>query len=589
MGAELAPGTQIGRYTLIRRFAAGGMAELYLARAEGIHGFEKLCVLKRVLPHLARDRSFVEMFLQEARFAAGLDHPHVVHVSDIGELDGHPWFVMEYVHGRDLQSILYKIDYGTPMPLGPALAIASRVAAGLHYVHERTDSTGNPLGLVHRDVSPSNILVTYDGGVKIVDFGIVKATRRRAITRTGVLKGKAAYMAPEQCTGKPIDRRTDVFALGIVLFEMTTGRMLFDGETDFDIMTKIVEGRCPMPSSVIEGYPRALEAIVCKALATDMDARYETARDLQVALEAFVREHRIGASQVELEDFMVGAFGRPPMPTAFDDDDRPQDSPTRPEITTTTGEREPQSTAVDEAPAGSGRTQAYEDASSDARAVTADLARHGPGSSSDPELSPVTSSSPSLAVGLTATAVEPSPISSPVSTQPAPVVMPTGTHPSESLEDLEAWGRHPARGLAVLALVLFVLGGAGAVTYRWATSSGRTEATGTLESATPAAIIEAPSVQDPSGGNEETRPAARDPDEGAPPIQVAEPASVEGADIEDAEEAETKSETSKSSKRRKSGSRSRRRARSESTRSQSGSDSRPEPNLDAMYPTRKVD
>lgn len=307
----------MGRYELLRRLARGGMAELYLARAVGIHGFEKLCVLKLVLPHLAEDRDFADMFLREARIAAGLDHPNIAHVSDIGEIHGEPFFVMQYIHGRDLRAIAKALD-GKAMPLAAALTIATSLAAGLHYVHERRGPDGRGLGLVHRDVSPSNVVVGYDGDVKLVDFGIAKSSEQRSATRTGVLKGKVNYMAPEQCHGRPVDRRTDVFALGIMLYEMTTGTRMFAGDNDFYVMTKIVRGVWASPSEVADGYPEALEHIVARAMQVEPEDRYPTVQAIQMDLEAFAQAEGIRISPISLASFMKDTFGEQPMPEAVD-------------------------------------------------------------------------------------------------------------------------------------------------------------------------------------------------------------------------------------------------------------------------------
>ncbi len=302
------------------------MAELYLAKAMGIAGFEKPCVLKLVLPHLTEDSDFVEMFLTEARLAATLDHPNVAHVVDIGEVDGEYFFVMEYVHGRDVRGLLRACNPGT-MPLPAALSIAHGVAEGLHYVHERRDGTGRFLGLVHRDISPSNVMLSHDGSVKIVDFGIAKATEMRHATRTGVLKGKVHYMAPEQCEGHAIDRRTDVFALGILLYEMTTGRPLFTGTNDYYVMSRIVRGVFARPREVDPTYPPELEQIVLRALALDPKDRYVSAQALQVDLEQFARAAGLSVSSRTLAETMHEMFGDATPPN-FDEDEE-EVAPTR--------------------------------------------------------------------------------------------------------------------------------------------------------------------------------------------------------------------------------------------------------------------
>ncbi|MBC8070987.1 MAG: serine/threonine protein kinase, partial [Deltaproteobacteria bacterium] len=317
---SLEPGSHVGRYVLGRRLARGGMAELYLAKAVGIHGFEKPCVLKLVLPHLTEDQVFLDMFLGEARLAATLDHPNVIHVSDIGQVEGEYFFVMDYVHGRDVRALLRASNPGA-MPLQAALTIAQEVCEGLHYVHEKRDASGRFLGLVHRDVSPSNVMVTYDGVVKLVDFGIAKATEMRHATRTGVLKGKVHYMAPEQCEGHPLDRRSDVFALGIMLYEMTLGRPLFTGTNDYYVMSRIVRGVFARPREVDPAYPPELERIVLRALARDPDDRYVSAQALQVDIEDYARAAGLPLSSRALAETMHDMFGESSMPNFEEDEE----------------------------------------------------------------------------------------------------------------------------------------------------------------------------------------------------------------------------------------------------------------------------
>ena len=212
---------RLGRYEILRPLARGGMAELFLARATGIQGFEKLVVVKRILPEMARDTDYVEMFLEEARLAAGLHHSNIVQVYDIGEDEAAPFFAMEYLHGEDVRTLLRAAALRRArVPVEHALSIAIGVAAGLHHAHEKRDPDGRPLGIVHRDVSPHNVAVTFDGGVKLLDFGVAKTRRRASATRHGTLKGKLGYMSPEQCRGDELDRRSDVFAVAILLWEL---------------------------------------------------------------------------------------------------------------------------------------------------------------------------------------------------------------------------------------------------------------------------------------------------------------------------------------------------------------------------------
>jgi serine/threonine protein kinase len=302
-------GVQVGRYRVLRRLAMGGMAELYLGYARGMHGFEKLVVLKRILPQYAANPEFVRMFLDEARLAATLDHANIAHVYDIGEHQGSYFFAMEYVHGRSLLEVMRAVTLARkPVPLEHSLRIIIGTCAGLHYAHERVGLDGRPLGIVHRDVSPPNIVVTYDGAVKVVDFGIAKAATARSSTDVGTLKGKVPYMSPEQCRSEPADRRSDIFSIGIVLYELSVGRRLFAAETELAIMRKIVTGGFPPPTSIHANYPPQLEAICMRALQLDAEHRWPTARDLQLELEEFAREYGLALSSVRLAAFMEDLF-----------------------------------------------------------------------------------------------------------------------------------------------------------------------------------------------------------------------------------------------------------------------------------------
>jgi serine/threonine protein kinase len=303
----LSPGHKLGKYRLVKRLAVGGMAEIYLARVSGSEGFEKLVALKRILPQHAANDEFIQMFLNEARIAATLHHPNIAQTYDIGHEGGSYFFTMEYVHGEDMRTLTKKAKH---LPLEHALNIVIGVCGGLHHAHEKRGNDGRPLGLVHRDVSPSNVLVTYDGAVKMVDFGIAKATSHRAETRVGTLKGKIAYMSPEQCRGEGLDRRADVFSIGILLYEFTTGHRLFKGDNEFAILNMIVNQDVTPPTQLVPGYPRALEPIVLKALARDRDQRYANAEEMQVDLEAFARDHRLAVSSISLARFMESVFGK---------------------------------------------------------------------------------------------------------------------------------------------------------------------------------------------------------------------------------------------------------------------------------------
>jgi eukaryotic-like serine/threonine-protein kinase len=284
------------------------MASVHLARAKGIGGFEKLLVVKRILPGAAGDDTFVQMFLDEARIAATLEHSNIAHVFDVGAVQNEVFLVMEFLHGHDVRSIARTVQRA--LPLDPTFAIAIGMCAGLHYAHEKRGASGQPLGLVHRDVSPSNVVVTYDGSVKVIDFGIAKAKNRLGDTKSGILKGKPGYMSPEQCLGKPLDRRSDVFCVGIMLYELTTGTRLFSPKSDAEYLQlkAIVESDFAPPSAVTPGYPPELERIVLKALARAPDERYATALELRRDLEAFAKATGLDVSPTNLAAFMEATF-----------------------------------------------------------------------------------------------------------------------------------------------------------------------------------------------------------------------------------------------------------------------------------------
>ncbi len=302
---------QFGKYTLLRRLSAGGMAELFLALHRSVAGFEKLIVIKRILPSMNQDRGFIDMLLHEARIAATLSHPNIVQIFDVGQVDGTYFIAMEHIHGEDIQGIVrgMKKKSLVEFPLEHALGVMIGTCAGLAYAHEKRDLDGAPLGIVHRDISPRNIVVSFTGDVKIVDFGIAKSGHEPGEdTANGQLKGKAPYMSPEQASGQPIDWRSDIFAAGVMLFELTTGRRLFKGASEFETLKMICEKDYPLPSQVKPGYPRALENIVMRALAKRREERYQSAREMQEDLETFVREERIAVSQVSLTKWMGFLF-----------------------------------------------------------------------------------------------------------------------------------------------------------------------------------------------------------------------------------------------------------------------------------------
>ncbi len=302
---------RFGKYTLLRVLAKGGMAELFLAIQKSVAGFEKLIVIKRILPSMNQDKAFIEMLLHEARIAATLSHPNIVQIFDVGQAEGLYFIAMEHVHGEDIRSIVrgMKVKNVPEFPLEHALAIAIGMCAGLMYAHDKRDLDGTQLGIVHRDISPQNVVITFSGDVKIVDFGIAKSDNKtQTETKSGKLKGKVPYMSPEQARGEVIDARSDIFATGVMLFELTTGKRLFKGSSEFETLKLICEREYPRPSQVRPGYPPELERIVMKSLAKDVAERYQNAREMQADLEAFVRNNRIAVSNIALSQFMQGLF-----------------------------------------------------------------------------------------------------------------------------------------------------------------------------------------------------------------------------------------------------------------------------------------
>jgi serine/threonine-protein kinase len=242
----------LGRYRIVDEIGIGGMASVHLARMDGPGGFQKWVAIKKIHPHLVEDESFVQMFLDEARVAARISHPNVATVFDLGKHEDTYWIAMEYLHGEPLREVMRRTEeLGTAMPPEIACRVIADAAEGLHAAHELLGKNGEKLGLVHRDVTPHNLFVTYDGVTKVVDFGIAKFASRMSHTRAGTLKGKLAYMSPEQVHGEGIDRRTDIFALGVVLWELTTGQRLFRMESDLDTLAKVQECNVPRPSTLI--------------------------------------------------------------------------------------------------------------------------------------------------------------------------------------------------------------------------------------------------------------------------------------------------------------------------------------------------
>ena len=278
-----------GKYLLLDRINVGGMAEVFKAKAFGVEGFERLVAVKRILPSIAEDQEFIGMFIDEAKIAVQLTHANIAQIFDLGKVNDSYFIALEYIQGKDLRSIFERArKRGEPLPVPMSCFVTMKICEGLDYAHNKRDSMGRELFLVHRDVSPQNVIMSYDGEVKVIDFGIAKAAGKANKTEAGILKGKFGYMSPEQVRGLPVDRRSDIFAVGIVLYEMLTGERLFLGESDFSTLEKVRNVEIMPPSTYNRRIPEELEQIVLKALAREVEDRYQTAMDLHDDLQSFM-------------------------------------------------------------------------------------------------------------------------------------------------------------------------------------------------------------------------------------------------------------------------------------------------------------
>ncbi len=316
MGAHNPVGTggQVRGYTLRRFLAQGGMAELFLAQPNDPARARDIVVVKRVLPQFVQDQQFARMFAREAALASMLKHPNIVEVyGDQGASDADCFFAMEYVHGPDLNMLLKQLKEGThPIPLEHAIQIAMGMCAGLHHAHDYRGADGQQLSIVHRDVSPSNVMISGDGVVKITDFGVAKALALTSFTQAGTRKGKLSYMSPEQAVADPVDRRTDIFAIGTVLFEMTTLQRMFGGENELAVMHKLLFRERPRPSSLRHDYPPELESILLKAVAQKPDDRFASAQEMYDALQGFAERRRLQSTPAQLARWVASVI--PPQP-----------------------------------------------------------------------------------------------------------------------------------------------------------------------------------------------------------------------------------------------------------------------------------
>ena len=297
------------RYRVIEKLESGGMAEVFRAESEGLQGFRKQVAIKRVLPHLSSKKKFISMFLDEARLSAQLSHSNCVQVFDIGVGDSAFFIVMEFVDGANLKAIVENTrKKGQDFPLEHAVYLSLELCKGLAYAHELTDPNGVPLHIVHRDMSPPNVLITKHGEVKIVDFGLAKANSQLERSEPGIIKGKFSYLSPEAAMGQEVDARTDVFAVGIILWELLAGQRLFLGDTDFQTVKRVQAAQVPSISSINKRVPQDLEKIMNRALARDPQVRYTTARQLGLDLSKFLFRFGVPVSTFDVAQLVQGAM-----------------------------------------------------------------------------------------------------------------------------------------------------------------------------------------------------------------------------------------------------------------------------------------
>jgi serine/threonine protein kinase/Flp pilus assembly protein TadD len=299
---------RFGKYLLLDKIAVGGMAELFRAKIIGVQGFEKLIAVKRILPHLTSEEELITSFIDEAKLAALLNHPNIVQIYDFGHMESSYFLAMEYLIGKDLRFIAKRAkERDLPISLEHALFIASRLCSALEYAHNLKDFQGKPLRLVHRDISPQNVFITYDGQIKIVDFGIAKAATQSTMTQIGMIKGKVAYMSPEQAEGKAIDHRSDIFAAGIVFYEMLTGNRMLEGDT-LAILTRLREGQYVPPGDAIRDLPPKLKLILDLALAKNLEERYQSGADMLADLDECMYDLSLRPSARGLSLYMKELF-----------------------------------------------------------------------------------------------------------------------------------------------------------------------------------------------------------------------------------------------------------------------------------------
>ncbi len=303
---SLPAGTRVGKYVIQRKLAEGGMAEIFLASSFGPEGFEKQIIIKRIRPQFAEDAAFVEMFVSEARLVSRLNHANIVQIFDFDSHEDTFYIAMEYIRGKSLAQA-HQRSRELSVPLTPVLAaqVVTEVARGLSFAHRLTEH-GQPLGLVHRDVTPQNVLLSYEGAVKLTDFGIAKAGTRASTV--GVLKGKFAYMSPEQSRGQPVDCRTDIFALGITFWELLSGGRLFDADSDVAVLNAVQERAVVPPEQLNPRVDSTLSAIVMRCLERDKGARFQTAQELERALSRYLATIAAGPEDTDVAARMHAVF-----------------------------------------------------------------------------------------------------------------------------------------------------------------------------------------------------------------------------------------------------------------------------------------
>ncbi len=298
-------GIQFGKYFLIKKIGTGGMAEMWKAKQRGLEGFEKIVAIKRILPNLVENEDFITMFIDEGKVAALLTHPNIAQIYELGEERGSYFIAMEYIAGKDLRSILKTgRKKGIPLPIGIAIQIAIKLLFGLHYAHRKKGLNNEDLNIVHRDVSPPNVAISYEGEVKLVDFGIAKAAAKNSVTQTGSLKGKILYMSPEQARGQSVDKRSDIFSVGVLLYEMVTGKKPFGAESEMAILHNVRELTPALPSASNLQIPASLDRIIMKAIEKSPNDRYQTAEDMRLELERFLNSQGFQPAETDIGRYM---------------------------------------------------------------------------------------------------------------------------------------------------------------------------------------------------------------------------------------------------------------------------------------------